>query len=220
MSVKKYTIMCVLIAFCIAAAPGCSGKKGEEQKTEEQKAPAPSSYFNKGAGVLNSGFEERSGGMPAFWCMELDQKRVVTDKSLEELGPRYFPSDTEVKAEGKQSISFRPANHNGLRLFQQVRCDLAELAGKRVEFSCQAWANKPKKLRIGVMGPATGHVWSKHHPGDGEWHELSLVFTPAPADNCDYIKIYIYLEMPVEKFPDEAYRADAATLKVIGGKEE
>jgi len=67
-----------------------------------------------------------------------------------------------------------------MRTWQRLE-NRAQLAGRTLTFACDVWADKPNEARIDISDNVGGNTFSPYHPGDAQWHRLSVTATISPS---------------------------------------
>src|SRR5690606_20230815 len=112
--------------------------------------------INGGAGILDPDFNEYTDLTPPYWYIENVPARIQ-----EPAGPDSTPA-----------IRMGPGYY-----YSWVSQDLVfdeSPAGKTLTLSAMARTAQPEKARIMIQLSEKQKVYSDFHPGDGQWHELSV----------------------------------------------
>lgn len=107
--------------------------------------------------LRNPGFENWAGGIPDGW------------EPAEEGRARLAPSD--AGREGILGVAVAPGAAP-VDLAQRVRC-FAPMDGRALVFAVNAQSWEPGTTRIGISF-AGRTAWGVPHPGDGQWHTVSV----------------------------------------------
>lgn len=110
--------------------------------------------------LVNPSFEE-GNGVPTGWASAQESER-----------------STEQAKAGSYALKVTGRESDGQHWTYQVLDDMSYLAGEYLTLGAWLWCDTPDRLRLGLRAyegsEQLGVSWSACHPGDGQWHWVSV----------------------------------------------
>ena len=118
--------------------------------------------LNHGDGVRNPSFETWVNGAPLFWTRLAGSRENAL-------------RTTKESASGESALAVGAGD--ALVVFAQKIEFSSSVAGMTVRFTVRAKTSEPDAALCYLLTDGGEHINSLPHPGDGEWHELSVKHT-------------------------------------------
>ncbi len=149
--------------------------------------------------LVNPSFEE-GNGVPTGWTSAQESVR----------------STEQVKV-GSYSIKVTGRDSDGQHWTYQFLDDMSHLEGEYVTFGVWLWCNTPDRLCLGLRAyegsEQLGASFSSQHPGDGQWHWISVTRQMDAGVDRIRVDVHIAAGTVISGYADGAVLASNAVFE-------